>query len=235
MTTKNDSQLKSIVLLSGGLDSLVSLGYAKENYNIQLALTFDYGQRCSEQEIAASKKITEHYSIEHQVIKLPWLTEITNTCLVNRDKKIPELEICQLDEKECTEDSAQKVWVPNRNGVFINIAASFADSMDYKYIIFGANREEAVTFPDNSIDFIKEINKSLEYSTRVQAEVIAPLAAYNKKEIVKIALENYIPLDFVRSCYREEEKHCGTCESCLRLKRALTEVVDVGSPVEFLE
>ncbi len=227
-------QNKSIILLSGGLDSLVSLGISKKKFNVVFSLTFDYGQRAAKKEIEASKKIAEYYSIENKVIELPWLSEITGTFLVNRNKNMPELNISELDNFEITEKSAKNVWVPNRNGAFLNIAASFADSMGFKHIIFGANKEEAVTFPDNSKIFIDKINNSFKYSTFVKPEVIAPLADYTKKEIVKIAVENNIPLNLARSCYTEEEKHCGKCESCLRLKRALREISGNNYPVEFM-
>ena len=107
---------RSIILLSGGLDSLVSLGLSKEKYNVALALTFDYGQKSASQEIEASRKICEYYGIEHKVIKLDWLREITHTAIVTEDA-LPE----------GIQESSKSVWVPNRNGLFLNIAASFAD------------------------------------------------------------------------------------------------------------
>ncbi len=226
---------KGIILLSGGLDSLVSLGTSRNELNITLALTFDYGQRTVKKEIAASKSIADHYSIEHKVIELPWLKEITTTSLVNREEEIPGIDSSQLDDPEITEDSAKKVWVPNRNGIFLNIAAGFADSMGFSHIIFGANKEEAATFPDNSETFIDKINASFEYSTLVQPKVVAPLAKYTKKETVKLAVEKKIPLELLRSCYSDEEIHCGKCESCLRLKRALQEALGSSSLIEFKE
>ena len=75
---------KSIILLSGGLDSLVSLGLTKEKLNVTLALTFDYGQKSAQKEIEASAKICEYYNIEHKILKLDFLKEITNTALVSR-------------------------------------------------------------------------------------------------------------------------------------------------------
>lgn len=224
---------KSVALLSGGLDSLVSIGLAKKLHDIRIALTFDYGQRTAQQEIKAASSICKHYSIKHRVINLPWLADITSTSLVNRGESLPELDNSQLDNPEFTEKSAKAVWVPNRNGVFINIAGSFADSMELKYIIFGANKEEAATFPDNSKEFISKMNYSLFFSTLVKVEVIAPLADSDKREIVKTAVENDIPLHLVRSCYTDHEIHCGKCESCLRLKRALSHVFGNNYPVEF--
>ena len=79
---------KSIVLLSGGLDSLVSLGLKKDELNVTLALTFNYGQKSANSEIEASKRICEYYGIEHVVIELDWLKNITQTSLVS-DKEVP--------------------------------------------------------------------------------------------------------------------------------------------------
>jgi len=204
---------KSIILLSGGLDSLVALGVAKNDLGIELAFTFDYGQKTAKAEIEASKKICEYYSIEHKVIKLDWLKEITKTSLVSADS-VP-------NENLGTEESAKAVWVPNRNGLFLNIAASFADSYGYDYIIYGANRDEGATFPDNTEEFRTQISKVFETSTLKKPKVIAPLINYTKSDIVRIAIEESIPLEFVRSCYSSNERHCGVCESCRHLRKAL--------------
>jgi len=185
---------QAIILLSGGLDSLVSLGVVKEKYNVTLALTFDYGQKSAKQEIEAAAKISRYYGIEHRIIELDWLKDITNP---------------------------NEIWVPNRNGLFLNIAASFADSEGYDYIIFGANKEEAQDFPDNTTEFVEKINAAFEFSTLKKPKVIAPLIDYDKNAIVKLAIENAFPLELVQSCYNPQDKHCGECESCIRLKNAL--------------
>ncbi len=204
---------KGIILLSGGLDSLVSLGLGMQKYGISLALTFDYGQKALEQEVSTSKNICDYYKIEHKVVKLDWLKNVTHTALVE-DKELPE----GIDNPE---DSAKSVWVPNRNGLFLNIAGSFADGNDYDYIIIGANKEEGQTFPDNTQEFIDRINAEFEFSTQKHPKVVAPLINYDKNDIVKQAIEHNIPLEFVRSCYSNGKKHCGKCESCTRLKNAL--------------
>lgn len=206
---------KSVILLSGGLDSLIALGYSKKHtdYNVELALTFDYGQKSSKQEIETSKNICDYYQIQHKVIKLDWLKDITKTALVS-DNDIPT-------EDLHTNKSAESVWVPNRNALFLNIAASFCDSFGYNYILYGANKEEAGTFPDNTEEFRQQISKLFETSTLVHPQVIAPLINYNKDDIVRIAVEDKVPLELVRSCYNSGEKHCGKCESCNYLKKAL--------------
>lgn len=216
MNTKAKTKMtKSIILLSGGLDSLVSLGLTKEKLNVTLALTFDYGQKSVFKEIKAAKEICNYYKIEHKVIKLDFLEEITNTALVSND---------DLPVKEALSDpqqSAKSVWVPNRNGLFLNIAGSYADSYGYDNIIIGANKEEAQTFPDNSKEFIEAVNNEFNHSTRVHPKVVAPLLNYNKNDIVMLALSEDIPLELTMSCYQSGEGHCGVCESCTRLKHAL--------------
>ena len=223
---------KSIILLSGGLDSLVSLAVTKQDYNIKLALTFDYGQKAVAQEIEASKRICEFYEIEHKIIKLDWLKEITQTSLVS-EQDIPHTQLKDLNSDEFTAKSAASVWVPNRNGIFLNIAASYSDSYNYNYIIFGANQEEGTTFPDNTQEFIDAINESFMYSTMQQPKVYAPLINLTKNDIVKKALIQCTPLEYTRSCYSTQDKHCGVCESCVRLKRAL-EANDCKEVIEVL-
>lgn len=209
----SENETKSIVLLSGGLDSVVSL--ALEKNNVTLALTFDYGQKSAAKEIKASAAIARHYGLEHKVIQLDWLKEITHTALCS-DEEVPTGEAL-----ENSAQSAKSVWVPNRNGLFLNIAGAFADAEGYTSIIIGANKEEAQTFPDNTQEFISSVNEEFKFSTRVQPKVVAPLIECDKVEIVRLALLHKAPLHLLNSCYKNTEKHCGICESCVRLKRAL--------------
>ena len=203
----------AIILLSGGLDSLVVLGYPQKKYQINLALTFDYGQKSAKQEIIASRRLCEYYNVEHKVITLEWLKDITHSALVS-ESSIPTHNLG-------TYSSAKAVWVPNRNGLFLNIAASYADAYEFDYILFGANKNESTTFPDNTEEFRCQISETFKTSTLQQPVVLAPLINYTKNDIVKIAIENGMPLQFVRSCYGSGDKHCGKCESCMHLLNAL--------------
>ena len=200
--------MKSIILLSGGLDSLACLAVTREKYNCELAITFDYGQKALDKEIEASKKICDFYNVEHKIIKLDFLKEITQTALVS-DKEVPQ----DYDMKA--------VWVPNRNGLFLNIAGSFADSYGYNYIIIGANKEEGKTFPDNTLEFAKRVEAEFEFSTLIQPKILIPLIDMDKEEIVKTVIDLKAPLELVHSCYLGGDKNCGKCESCLHLIEAL--------------
>ncbi|MCD8025125.1 MAG: 7-cyano-7-deazaguanine synthase QueC [Candidatus Gastranaerophilales bacterium] len=210
----NSKQKKGIILLSSGLDSLVSLYVSKEMCDIVLALTFDYGQKAAGDEIFHAKKITEKFNIEHKIIELPFLKEVTDNALTNPDKS---LEFDELGLK-----SARAVWVPNRNGVFLNIAAMYADSVQADYIIYGANAEEAATFPDNSRAFNEAADRFFSFSTLKKPVILAPLAKMEKYEIINKGLNMGVDFSLLKSCYDSSNKtHCGRCESCKRLKAAI--------------
>ena len=211
---------KAIAVLSGGLDSAFSLWKAKGIYEVCLALTFDYGQRASRKEIGAAATLCGLEKIPHRVMALPWLAELTDTALVSRERPLPTLHSSELDDPQKTQRSAHAVWVPNRNGLFLNVAACFADQSGASVILTGFNREEAESFPDNSAWFVEARNRSLSFSTQVRARVEAPSQGMNKEEIVREGLRLNLPFEKVWSCYEGGERMCGICESCLRSQRA---------------
>lgn len=223
---------RAIVLLSGGLDSVVSMVLAREKTDVILALTFDYGQQAAKREITAAGDIASYYEVPHKIISLPWLSEI-DTSVLQAERSIPQLEEEELLCNEIVEKTGKAVWVPNRNGLFINIAASFAESLEAHYVIAGLNREEAQTFPDNSKSFVDRTNQYLELATRNKVQVWAPTQEMTKAEIVAVGERVNIPWQYLWSCYGGGDTMCGTCESCRRLKRALKEA-KVNAPV-FLD
>lgn len=219
--------MKAITLMSSGLDSVAALAIAAEDFDIEMAITFDYGQRAREREIEYSRKVCEYFGIEHRVIILDWLSQITSTSLVNRDVEVPSLSLEDIGETapaEVTGASAKAVWVPNRNGVMLNIAGSFAESRECDYIVVGFNGEEAGTFPDNSLAYVQAMDRAFSYSTQNGVKILAPLIELGKTEIVRRALEAKAPLEYSWSCYHGEEIPCGECESCVRRARAFKNV-----------
>ncbi|PIR16443.1 MAG: 7-cyano-7-deazaguanine synthase QueC [Deltaproteobacteria bacterium CG11_big_fil_rev_8_21_14_0_20_49_13] len=226
---------RAITLLSGGLDSMVSTAIARKEHNIILALTFDYGQRAVKREMEAAKKICKPWKIPYKVIKLPWLGEITHTALVDRKKRIPT--VChsrlpsggqggnpthQRDPRFCGDGrNAKAVWVPNRNGLFINIAASFAESLHADLIITGFNKEEAVTFSDNSAKFVSKMNETLRFSTLKRPKVVSFTQKMSKVDMVRCAIDQKLPLNCCWPCYEGGRSLCMKCESCLRFRRAI--------------
>lgn len=201
----------AIILLSGGLDSLVALDIASKKYDKILALFFDYSQKAYKEELCAVQKIAKKYSINFEEIKLPYLAKITTNSLV-------------LEEKNNFDD-LKSVWIGNRNGLFLNIAASYCDSIGFDYIVFGANKDEGRSFDDNKEDFVDIINKCFKYSTQKHPYVIAPCSNMTKLDLVNYMIDNNIDFNLIKSCYQNikttNKKHCGKCMSCKYLYNAI--------------
>lgn len=214
---------KSIVLLSAGLDSTVNLAQATKETEIKMALTFDYGQRAARKELEFSEKIACLYRVPHRVIELSWLKE-TNSALINKSKAIPEIELSDLDKADRMFQAAKEVWIPNRNAIFVTIAAGFAEMLGANLIVAGFNAEEGATFPDNSAEFIRSMNKLLESSTLSPIRVISYTQNLDKSGIVSLGIKLKIPFEYLWSCYDGEEIMCGRCESCQRLIRAMENI-----------
>lgn len=208
----------AVALLSGGLDSTVSMAKAIDlGINVQLALFFDYGQRAADREREASKRLARYYRVPFREVRLPWLADITRTALVDRGRRLPKASERRPGDRR----TAAAVWVPNRNGAFLNIAAAFAESLRADILITGFDREEAATFPDNSVAYIRAVNRAFKYSTANKVQVRSFVAGLDKARIVKLGLELKVPFELLWSCYQGFGKPCGRCESCARSIRAL--------------
>jgi 7-cyano-7-deazaguanine synthase len=181
------------------------------------ALFFDYRQRARAREEAASRAIAERYGLRFRRIELPWLGGLSSSPLIEGGEALPA--DSGLDGAG---RSLPAVWVENRNGVFINIAAAFAVAKGCGVIVVGFNREEASSFPDNSAEYLDAINGALAIGAGGPVRVESPTAPLMKGGIVERGLALGIPWQLVWSCYAGEAVMCGACESCARLRRAIS-------------
>lgn len=211
---------KSILILSGGLDSTVSAYLANKRSQPVLALTFDYGQKAAKKEKAAAARTAKRLKIPHRILNLPWMKELTSTALVSTKKKIPVFSSSDLDDFEKGRQSAADVWVPNRNGLFLNIAACFAESLGATLLVTGFNREEGLTFPDNSCGFLRASDEFFWYSTQKKIRAVSYTMDWDKIRIAREARKLKIPLNDIWSCYEGGNQPCQACESCARSRRA---------------
>ena len=198
--------MQAIALLSGGLDSVVSMLLAREQADIILALTIDYGQKAMNNEILSAQAFCSHYGIEHKVIKIPFMLDMESGI---------------IEDSQVEETSP---WVPNRNGLIINLAACYAENLKADWVICGFNREEGVDFPDNTREFVEAINSSLSYSTLNRVELKSPVINMDKIEIVKTARALGVNWGWIWSCYRSGSRPCGECPSCIRNRKAYEKV-----------
>ncbi len=210
--------MRFIVLLSGGLDSVVNFKCAVDRGSVESAVTFDYGQAPSENEKHAAAECARRFGVRHEVVDLGWYGRF----LPGAMSGTAEATACEPAGLGDRDSMLREAWVPNRNGVFVNVGAAFAEASGVDAVVIGLNREEARVFPDNSEEFMKSAAEALKISTLSGVAVVSFTAALSKREIVRLGVDNGSPLDLVYSCYRasSDQRMCGKCQSCTRLKAA---------------
>lgn len=219
------ARLRSIALLSGGLDSIVSLARAVKERSVEAVMFFDYGQRAWESERVSAMSAANYYGLPFQDVDVRWLESLSPPGMQRSSATD------RRDEKPDALQSLDDVWIPNRNGVFVNIAAAYAERAACDTIVTGFNREEAEEFPDNSADYVARVNHALELSTRNHVRVESFTIDLDKRAILRLGLELKAPLSIVWSCYRSGGRMCGRCASCRRLRGALESLPAADRPV----
>jgi len=217
-----EARARSIALVSGGLDSIVSLACALKERRVESVMFFDYGQRARESERVSAMNAANFYGLPFQDVDVRWLESLAPAAMQASGSGEGPLQ------------SVDDVWIPNRNGLFINIAAAYAERYRCDTIVTGFNREEAEEFPDNSAEYVERVNRALAMSTRNGVRVESFTIDLDKSAIIRLGLELKAPLSIIWSCYRPGEIMCGRCASCVRLRAALATLPAEDRPrIEF--
>jgi 7-cyano-7-deazaguanine synthase len=173
------SENRAVALVSGGLDSVVSLAEAVLKLDVRLVLFCNYGQRALEAERGAVLGVVNYYGLPLREVDLTWIADLSPEGMRRAGTAGPD-----GDELDTLAD----VWIPNRNGIFLNVAAAFAEHYGCGLVITGFNREEAAEFPDNSKEFVEVSNRCFEFSTRAGVRVQSYTLDLTKRQIIRKAM-----------------------------------------------
>jgi 7-cyano-7-deazaguanine synthase len=213
---------KCVVVLSGGPDSTVVAYWAKkQDYDIH-CLSFKYGQ-IAEKETKQATLIAKAIDAPVKVIDMSNLKEIfmgvTSLC----DRNIA-----------LTSDFSQPIVVPFRNAIFLSIAVSYAVGIGAAKIFYGAHGSDAKNYPDCRQEFYKSLEETARLGTEINIEIQAPFCGISKSELLKIGKNLHVPFELTWSCYLDNEKHCGKCESCVNRKAAFTQA-GIPDPTQYAQ
>ncbi len=212
---------KSIILLSGGLDSATTAAIAKvEEYDLY-ALTFHYGQRHSV-EVKAAKRIAKAAGvIEHRIIDID-LGSFGGSALTDKQKAVPK------NRKELWQGSDIPItYVPARNTIFLSFALAWAEVLGCFDIFIGVNSNDYSGYPDCRKEFIDAFEKMANLATAAAIEgkgkfkIHTPIINMTKSQIIVTGTRLDVDFSLTHSCYDPDSKGraCGKCDSCrLRLK-----------------
>ncbi|HNW43012.1 MAG TPA: 7-cyano-7-deazaguanine synthase QueC [Elusimicrobiales bacterium] len=208
---------KAVVLFSGGLDSTTALCWALKGGYDCLAISFDYGQRHSRENLSA-RKIAARLKVPLYEVKLdfPWLAV---SSLVNSKQELPD-----TASSEIGAGGIPSTYVPGRNFVFSAIGVSLADSVGAAAVVSGPNVVDYSGYPDCRPSFYRAVERAAAAGTRIGAgggriKFLTPLIRLSKAGIIRLALKLKAPLELTWSCYSGGGLPCGRCDSCkLRAK-----------------
>jgi 7-cyano-7-deazaguanine synthase len=190
----------SVLLLSGGLDSLVLLARECAAGRPPLCVSFDYGQR-HRRELDAAARIAERYEVGHVVLTLP---PLAGSALTGGGTVPKGLHFA---------DAGQGVTVvPNRNAVMIAHAASLAVQHGRRRVLFAAHAGDRDVYPDCREGFVRAMSEAMILACGVSVE--APFVTRDKRGIVALGKELRVPFDWAWSCYEGGETPCGECGAC---------------------
>lgn len=210
---------KAVVLLSGGLDSTVTLAQAIDDGNEVYALSFRYGQRHG-RELMAAADVCRHYGVPHTIIDINLSS--FRSALTNPDIDVPE------NRPEISEKEIPITYVPARNTIFLSVAAGLCESIGADLIYIGANIIDYSGYPDCRPDFFSAFEEMLRRGTKAGVEgnpirIMTPILKESKADIVRLGKKLNAPLALTWSCYEGKEKACGKCDSCILRLRGFRE------------
>lgn len=215
------------MLLSGGMDSCVCAALAARDTEAA-ALHVSYGQLTEKRERAAFERICDRLSIKERLaIRDESFRMIGGSALTD-----PAIDVPEAGEQIGAEIPV--TYVPFRNAHFLSAAVSWEEVLDAEKIYIGAVEQDSSGYPDCRPAYYEAFNAVIKAGTREgRIEVVTPLIALRKAQIVKLGLELGAPFDLTWSCYSHEDRACGVCESCVLRQRAFAEV-SAEDPIPYL-
>ena len=218
---------KAVVLLSGGLDSMVCAALAREQGFDVLALTIDYNQR-HRVEIDAARRIAS--SLARKQIVLPLDLRAFGSSALTSDAAVP---------KEGVQPGIPITYVPARNLIFLSLALAFAEAEGARDLFIGVNALDYSGYPDCRPEFVAGFEELARLATKAGAEgreftIHAPLQHMSKADIAREAERLGLDAGLSHSCYdpQPDGSHCGLCDACRLRAKGFAEA-SIADPTRY--
>ena len=222
----NGSKARAVVLLSGGMDSSVCAALAMRDYDAA-AVHISYGQRTEERERQSFLAICQRLKIHDRLmLRNDSLRAIGGSALTDDSIPVPDAEMIG--------HGIPVTYVPFRNAHFLAVAVSWAEVLGAQKVYIGAVEPDSSGYPDCRPAYYKAFNEVVKAGTKEgNIEIVTPLIAMRKAEIVRLGLELGAPFDLTWSCYSREDRACGVCDSCVLRLRAF-QAAGVEDPLPYV-
>ena len=219
---------RSVVLLSGGLDSATALAIARARGDECHTLSFDYGQR-HRAELAAARRVSVSMrAVAHREMRVS-LDAFGGSALTDKSIAVPEHGGAGIPI----------TYVPARNTVFLSLGLALAEVVDADRIVIGVNFIDYSGYPDCRPEYIAAFQAVARLATKRGVEggklaIEAPLIKLSKADIIRRGRDLGIDYSLTVSCYQadEEGRACGRCDSC-RLRREGFAAAGLPDPTHY--
>ena len=218
-------QSRAVVLLSGGMDSCVCAALAARDYEAA-AVHISYGQRTEERERQSFLAICQRLKIHDKLmVRNEALRAIGGSALTDDAIDVPT--------SEEIGHSVPVTYVPFRNAHFLAVAISWAEVLGAEKVYIGAVEPDSSGYPDCRPAYYNAFNEVAKAGTKEGLiEIVTPLIAMRKTDIVRLGLELGAPFDLTWSCYSREDRACGVCDSCVLRLRAFASM-GIQDPIPY--
>jgi len=210
---------KSIVLLSGGLDSTLCLSLAVKAAGPQnvVALSLRYGQK-HEKEVKAASRVAFYEGVKHIEYEMPPIFVGGDSTLMKGGPDNPQSSYEDIEETY----GVSPTYVPFRNGNLLSVATALAMKEDAKWLYYGAHEEDARNwaYPDCTPEFNGAMANAIFVGTYNRVRLVVPLQNMTKVQIVNRLRELKAPIHLTWSCYEGHKDQCGKCPTCVARIRA---------------
>ncbi|MFN2350650.1 MAG: 7-cyano-7-deazaguanine synthase QueC [Kiritimatiellia bacterium] len=211
-----------VILLSGGLDSTTLLHYLRRlSPGLVLhALTMHYGQKHARETVCAAWQAAAAQVRAHHLVDLACLGQITahGSTLTGR-RPVPAMSEIREDQLD-----QPPTYVPNRNLVFLSLAAAYAEAHGIDEVFYAAQQQDFYGYWDCTKAFQEKLNSLLGLNRRAPVTVRAPFADLDKAAVLKIGVAAEVDYAHTWTCYRGGELACGVCPACVERLAAFQRV-----------
>jgi 7-cyano-7-deazaguanine synthase len=199
------------------------------------ALHVSYGQRTEDRERRAFEAICDRLEIRRRLaIRNETFRLVGGSALTDPSIDVPKVHGTG-DRSKIGAGPIPVTYVPFRNAHFLAAAVSWAEVLDADQVYIGAVEQDSSGYPDCRPAYYRAFNEAVKAGTREgRIQIVTPLIALRKVEIVKLGLEVKAPFDLTWSCYSREDRACGVCESCVLRLRAFAEA-GAEDPIPYAE
>ena len=218
--------MKTVVLLSGGMDSVTAFHQVRREDEVVAALSFDYGSKHNAREIPFAKLHADRVGVPHRTIDLGFINDCFESDLLKSGGEIPD--------GHYAEENMKRTVVPFRNGIMLAIACGFAESQGAGALAIAAHSGDHAIYPDCRESFMQGMAAAMEAGTYAGIRLLRPFIDMDKAAIARRGAELGIDFAETWSCYKGGEIHCGTCGTCVERREAFL-LAGLTDPTNYRE